>query len=79
MSASASARGRPHTAGVGCSARMSSITEAGGEDSWPSTRVARCCTLAMATTDGSASSSRYEHHGSSVSCTMSMVTSCSWR
>ena len=37
----------------------------------------RCWTLATATIDGSASSSRYEHHGRSVSWTMSIVRRCS--
>ena len=40
---------------------------AAGSDSRPSTIVARCCTLATATIEGSASSSRYEHQGSRVS------------
>ena len=68
----ASARGWPPTAGVGDSARTSSSTLGGGDDSTPSMRVPRCCTLATVTIDGSGSQSRKLHHGSSVSWTTSI-------
>ncbi len=57
--------------------RTSSSTFGGGDDSSPSIRVPRCCTLATVTIDGSGSQSRKLHHGSSVSWTTSITTRCS--
>src|SRR2546422_664761 len=77
MARKAGRRGRPPTAGVGCSSPTNPSAEGAGRCSRPDTRVARCDTVESRTTSAGAATGGPAQAGASASSTAATSRRCS--